>query len=244
MKLNKPFAVFDIDGTIVRWQLYHSLAEKIIESNLMKKENVAIVSEAREKWQIRDDSYSFYDYENALIPVMQETLPTIDPDTYEKLCRQVFIHNKDRTYKYTTTLIKSLKKNKYLVFLISGSMDPIVKQLAEYFGCDDYAGSKPDPTKNPNLGQEIIMTHNNKAIALKEMIERHSAEFKGSIGVGDTEGDIDMLSLVENPIAFNPNQALFEIAKKNNWKIVVERKNVIYNLSFKDGKYYLGSSNN
>ena len=25
----RPFAVFDIDGTIIRWQLYHALADEL-----------------------------------------------------------------------------------------------------------------------------------------------------------------------------------------------------------------------
>jgi phosphoserine phosphatase len=39
-----------------------------------------------------------------------------------------------------------------------------------------------------------------------------------------------MLSSVGNPIAFNPNDALAAHAKKYGWKIIVERKNVIYDL--------------
>lgn len=39
-----------------------------------------------------------------------------------------------------------------------------------------------------------------------------------------------MLSIVERPIAFNPDKDLFNAAKHNGWKIVVERKNMIYKL--------------
>jgi hypothetical protein len=44
------------------------------------------------------------------------------------------------------------------------------------------------------------------------------------------EGDIPMLELVENPICFNPNAQLYRIAKLNKWKIIVERKDVIYEI--------------
>jgi phosphoserine phosphatase len=49
--------------------------------------------------------------------------------------------------------------------------------------------------------------------------------------VGDTESDVSMLEIVEQPIAFNPNQNLKEIAEKKGWKIIVEKKDVIYDLS-------------
>lgn len=48
--------------------------------------------------------------------------------------------------------------------------------------------------------------------------------------MGDTEGDVNMLNLVGKPIAFNPNLHLAKIAKKKAWQIVVERKDVIFEL--------------
>jgi phosphoserine phosphatase len=53
---------------------------------------------------------------------------------------------------------------------------------------------------------------------------------EGSVGVGDTEGDISLLEAVELPICFNPNMKLFERAKLKDWKVVIERKDVIYEL--------------
>jgi phosphoserine phosphatase len=42
---------------------------------------------------------------------------------------------------------------------------------------------------------------------------------------------------VGQPVAFNPNRQLAGYAKKKNWKIIVERKDVVYELqrySFND----------
>jgi phosphoserine phosphatase len=50
------------------------------------------------------------------------------------------------------------------------------------------------------------------------------------VGVGDTDGDIPLLRKVETPICFNPNQKLYEHAKKEGWPVVVERKDVVYTL--------------
>ena len=49
-----------------------------------------------------------------------------------------------------------------------------------------------------------------------------------------------MLEAVKHPIAFNPDQKLYDIAVKQGWQIVIERKNVIYTLEKKqDGLYVL-----
>jgi phosphoserine phosphatase len=52
-----------------------------------------------------------------------------------------------------------------------------------------------------------------------------------------------MLDLAEQPIAFNPEVALFKIAQQKGWKVVVERKNIFYELEGKDGKYQLVKTN-
>ena len=36
--------------------------------------------------------------------------------------------------------------------------------------------------------------------------------------------------MVETPISFNPNRRFFEVARQRGWPIVVERKDVTYNL--------------
>jgi len=70
----------------------------------------------------------------------------------------------------------------------------------------------------------------NKANILKRAVEREGLTLEGSIGVGDTEGDIPFLEMVETPICFNPNALLYRHAKRLGWQVVVERKDVIYKL--------------
>jgi phosphoserine phosphatase len=77
------------------------------------------------------------------------------------------------------------------------------------------------------IDEHVIL---NKANILKRAVEKEGLTLKGSVGVGDTESDISFLELVEKPICFNPNKRLYTYAKRNDWKVVVERKDVIYEL--------------
>jgi phosphoserine phosphatase len=53
-----------------------------------------------------------------------------------------------------------------------------------------------------------------------------------------------MLEIVDNPIVFNPTHELLEKALKNHWKIVLERKNISYELeSKKDATVVLAQTN-
>jgi phosphoserine phosphatase len=69
-----------------------------------------------------------------------------------------------------------------------------------------------------------------KAEILKRAVEKEKLTLKGSVGVGDTESDVAFLKMVERPICFNPNQKLYQYAKRAGWEIVVERKDVVYHL--------------
>jgi len=67
-----------------------------------------------------------------------------------------------------------------------------------------------------------------KASILKRAVEREGLTLVGSVGVGDSESDIAFLKLVERPICFNPSSKLYKHAGLAKWKIVVERKDVVY----------------
>ena len=79
-----------------------------------------------------------------------------------------------------------------------------------------------------------------KDLALTKLVHKHNASWENSIAAGDSTSDIPMLRLVNQPIAFNPEKKLFDEAKKQRWKIVVERKNVVYILKSDGQSYKLG----
>jgi phosphoserine phosphatase len=74
---------------------------------------------------------------------------------------------------------------------------------------------------------------------VESFVEKYNLSYKESYGFGDSESDIKMLKKVETPIAFNPSKELFVHAAKNHWQIAVERKNVVYELKYKNGEYFL-----
>src|SRR5581483_12163745 len=111
-----------------------------------------------------------------------------------------------------------------------------------YYGFDDYVGTAYRRGAHRFTGAKVIGSHH-KDVALKEMMNRNGAGFAGSIAVGDSLSDAAMLEMVEQPIAFNPEKALFELATQRGWKIVLERKNMVYELERANGKYQLVKTN-
>lgn len=196
------------------------------------------IREARMNWKTRTHAEAFKAYEHELVGMYDKILTSMTVKQFQRAIEAVFSEYKDQVYTYTRDLIKRCKTEGYMLFAISGSQKEIVKMIADYYGFDDCSGSVYEQDNGRFTG-EVILPFLNKDKVLDEMVSNHHVTFTGSIAVGDSQGDIKMLELVEEPIAFNPEQKLYEHAKEKGWKVVIERKNVIYELESNDGKYEL-----
>ncbi len=235
----KKFAVFDLDGTLIRWQLYHAVADQLAKLGHFNANDYEAVRMARMNWKKRDNQDSFKTYEHQLIALVDSAITHISPTVLIETSKTVLDEYKDQTYTYTRNLISKLKQNDYMLFAISASHTETVELLANYYGFDDFGGSIYEIKNGKFTGRKQVLKRERKPEYLKELVAKYGLTYKDSIGVGDSESDIAMLEMVEQPIAFNPTKLLFDHAKAAEWKIVVERKNVIYELNSGNGSYIL-----
>lgn len=192
-------------------------------------------------WKRREDSESFKKYELELVKLYDKLLSEITVEQFEQAAQAVFDEYKDQVYTYSRDFLKKLKQDGYILFAISGSQAAIISKMAQYYGFDDFVAREDEHKNNKFTGKSSTPIFN-KDDVLRTLLKKHDLDFKKSIGVGDSHSDIAMLKLVEQPIAFNPEQKLFDYAKQQGWKIVIERKNMIYELENKDGRYILAKT--
>lgn len=238
MNRGQKFAVFDIDGTIIRWQLFHAIVDALARNNDLPPATYEQVQAARAKWKTRIHEESFREYERRLVTIFTAALKGMPIEAHKRACQQVFNEYKDQVYRYTRELIKSLKAQGYTLFAISGSPDEVVEPFATYYGFDDFIGTTYHSAGGAYTGEATLFI-GRKDLALAALAQKHGLGYQGSIAVGDSEGDIAMLEAVEHPIAFNPSKKLFTQATRQGWHIIVERKNVVYELNEQDGVYVL-----
>lgn len=239
--MSHKFAVFDIDGTLIRWQLYHAVADELARRRYFSAIEYQAVKDARMTWKKRESEDSFKQYEQALVNLVDQAIVGLEATEVESACRSVINEYKDQVYRYTRDLIRNLKASGYLLFAISASQSEIVGLIAKHYGFDDFAGSEYEIRNGHYTGKKDVLKSERKPEVLNSLVKKHGATFSGSIAVGDSESDIPMLEAAEQPIAFNPTRQLFDHAKEKGWKIVVERKNVTYELEPKDGSYVLAT---
>ncbi len=138
MNSGRPFAVFDIDGTIIRWQLYHAISDALAQQGYIGSGEFDQVRQARMNWKRRTGEESFRDYEHELIGVFDKALKGLRLEDLAAAAEAVFEEYKEQVYTYTRDLIRDLKSRNYLLFAISGSPAVIVNKLTDYYGFDDF----------------------------------------------------------------------------------------------------------
>lgn len=231
MKTKKrKVAVFDIDGTVFRSSLLIELTEILIIEGIFPKSARKEYLEEYVRWLDRKGGYK--EYIEAVIKAFDKHIKGVREKDLESAVKKVIPAHKDRLYRYTRGLIRELKNKNYYLLAISHSPMYVVGRFAKQLGFDKVYGRLLETNNKKKLTgvqlyPELIF---DKAKILKRAVEKENLTLKGSVGVGDTESDIPFLKMVDKPICFNPNFVLYRAARRNGWRIIVERKNVIYKI--------------
>ena len=226
----RPVAAFDIDGTIFRSSLLIELVERLIERGIFPESARATYADEELRWLDRKGDYE--SYIQKVVEVFGAQLKGTPYEEVSNLAGEIIEEKKDRVYRYTRDLIRELSAQGYFILGVSHSPKFIVDGFGYEHGFDKVYGTFYASGASGNFTGEIEDKEliYNKAAVLQRAARKEGLSLEGSVVVGDTESDIPMLELVATPIAFNPNKKLYEHAKRRGWKIVVERKDVIYEL--------------
>jgi HAD superfamily hydrolase (TIGR01490 family) len=226
----RPVAVFDVDGTIFRSSLLIELVEAMIERKLFPETVWEEYQKERRLWRDREGEYP--DYINAVVRSFKLHLKGVSYTDFVDVAERVIDEQSKHVYRFTRDLIADLKKQGYFLLAVSQSPKTVLDKFAEKIGFDKAYGSlyelgPSDMFTGKMIDEHLIM---NKANILRRAVEKENLTLKNSVGVGDTESDVAFLELVKKPICFNPNAALYRHATRMKWKVVVERKDVIYQI--------------
>jgi len=229
MRMRKV-AIFDIDGTIFRSSLLIQIVDRLIEEGIFNKEKARDFARQKIAWLDRKGSYD--EYIQAIVRVFVENIQGVAYADFSRIAEEVVAEQKDRVYRFTRDLIKSLKRKKYFLLAVSHSPKGVLDHFCKRMGFDKVYGLiyeiGPTDRFTGKITEETFML--NKAAVVKHALAKEGLTLEGSLGVGDTESDIPFLELVAEPICFNPNSKLYAHAKRNGWRVVVERKDVVYEI--------------
>jgi HAD superfamily hydrolase (TIGR01490 family) len=230
MRKNK-LAIFDVDGTIFRKNLHFVLINELVFAKVFPEKVKRILVDVYADWLEHEGTYE--SYRVSLVNLYSEYIKGCRKEDVLKASKEVIYFHEKRTYIFAEELIEKLRKDNYCIIAISGSPQEVVEEYnRRHLKFDKVFGSEYELDKEGfYTGNAIFEPTKNKGEVAKKYAAENGLEFADSYGMGDTESDASFLKLVENPIVFNPNKNLKEIAEKENWRIVVEKKDVIYEIN-------------
>lgn len=242
--MRKQFAVFDVDGTIARTSLLQLMIRELVTRGKIGvgpgREIEVMLHDYRQR--IADDDFG--GYMKKAVDMLFAAMPDgLRSDDYDEIINAIVQTSLTNTYVYTRELIQTLKANNFFLIAISGSELKAVGALAQALGFDVWAGEVIYEQKDGRLTGKVNSLDRPKTDLLQSIIQKYKLKTPGSLAVGDTSSDIDVLELVDIPIVFNPNQALFSVAQQNGWMIIVERKDMVYRFEFENGQYIMKQTN-
>jgi HAD superfamily phosphoserine phosphatase-like hydrolase len=222
-------AIFDIDGTIFRKNLAFELIDELTWMKVFDKSVREELVDLYTRWLDHQGTYE--EYRRALVTLYEKNIKGCHRDQVVEASQSVVPFYKFRTYVFANELINMLRAEQYHIIAVSGSPIEIVEEYNKHLKFNAVFGSVYElDDKHCYTGKAIFEPTIDKGQVVKQYIVENNLTTEGSYGLGDTESDAKFLKIVEHPIAFNPNSNLKKIAEEENWKIVVEKKDVIYEI--------------
>ncbi len=230
-------AIFDIDGTIFRSSLLIELFNELLRRGVFPETARYDVDRKYIAWLNRKGHYN--DYMISVVNIFYDNLAGCSVHKIEPAIRAVIRRQKDRVHRYPRHLIQELRKKGYFIMAISNSPEPMVKRFATMMKFDTAIGHILEVVDDVYTGNSLLNGKKRPGRAWMDKIKilQRFAEESGmnidlanSVMIGDSEGDLPLLSIVGNPIAFNPSLPLALEARSKGWRIIVERKDVIYDI--------------
>ncbi len=230
MKKSKKIAIFDIDGTIFRKNLHFELINELVWLGAFPKSVRRDLTEVYSGWLEHAGTYE--DYRHAIVDLYARYIKGCTDTAVHEASRIVVPFHAKKTYIFAENLIRQLRKDGYHLIAVSGSPIEIVEEYnKDHLNFDFVYGSVYEQDANGvYTGVASFEPSKDKGAIVKQYAYEHGIDLADSYGIGDTESDIKFLDIVEHPIAFNPNQNLLAAAKKAGWRIVVEKKDVVYEI--------------
>ncbi|MCZ6681371.1 MAG: HAD-IB family hydrolase [Candidatus Poribacteria bacterium] len=215
----KTAAFFDVDGTIVSTTIVHYYA---------RLRSLLLPSALRPVWlawfALKVVYYFFLDKvsRTRFNRVFYRNYRGLEAESVKRLAHEEFsTYVRSKIFPDALNHIREHQSRGDLIVLVTGSLDFIIKPLADYINAEhaltvqlnEAAGKFTGELTTPPLGEA------EKARVIKAFSEQHDIDLASSYAYGDSRADVPMLRCVGNPVVVNPGKALRQIAVAAGWTV-------------------------
>jgi HAD superfamily hydrolase (TIGR01490 family) len=210
------FAFFDLDHTITKSVSGKELVIGAYKRGLMSRSDLAgaFLLSLTFRMKLLDPMKA--------INKMGGWVKGIPTEKMESLCSEIFSEVLlPSVYPQIKDEIKLHKENNARLIILSSSLIPVCRKMAEYLGMDDILCSGLESVNGILTGQPEgkFCFGDEKGVRLKHYCEKYNSKLQDAWYYGDALLDLPALSIVGNPVCINPERKLASVARKRGWKI-------------------------
>ncbi len=213
----------DNDGTLSKGLSYPAFLACLFQGGVISPRDI---------WNqinlIYDYKMGFIEYEGmirAYAGRLAESLQGKDQTEVKDIARFSCQAAKGFVYSSSYEIMEEAKEAGLESVLVSAAPQEIISEVAKDFGIDCGFGTRCGVMEGVYTGELVSKLHlrEGKARVVKDYALERDIDLSESIALGDTLQDVDMLELVGNPIALNPDKRLKKYAKEKGWKICTHK---------------------
>lgn len=213
-----PLAIFDLDNTLLGSDSDHSWGEFIVQNNIVDGQ----------AYQAQNDKF-FNDYLEGLL----------DIEVYLNFCLQILAEHPQAQLdewhgRFMAERIEPIILPKALalidkhrqagdtLMIITATNRFITGPIATRLGIDILLATECEMTEDGYTGRttDIPCFREGKVTRLERWLMENTESLDGSYFYSDSHNDLPLLSMVDHPVAVDPDDTLREHAHKNGWPVL------------------------
>src|SRR5438552_14406164 len=219
-KKGQAAAFYDLEGTLVRTNLVHTLAFYAKrQQGLWQTAKKSVETVAKLPFFGITDLYS----RNVFNQVFFRSYEGFSYDRLRYFSDELFEGVlKPAIYPGTPDLIATGKRIGQRQVVLTGALDFTIQRLMDHLGIDDFKANHMEFVNGYSTGRIIppIMASATKAKWIREYAERENINLSDSYAYSDSISDLPMLSIVGHPVAVNADFRLKQTALQHDWAIL------------------------
>ncbi|WP_409300139.1 HAD family hydrolase [Peribacillus sp. SCS-155] len=209
-------AIFDFDGTLFPEETYSFLMDHLRTHPEHSKRYFRFISRLMP---------IYIAYKCRLYPErkmkeysMRTYISSFGSTPSEEIERFLFQLGDKMSGKLSEPVLARLKQHKeegFYIMLVSGAFQPLLQSVAKDVPFDSIIGTSID-----NSSPIDHINGERKREVVHAQLASEKVDWQNSFAYGDSFSDLDVLELVGNPVAVNPEPRLLQVANERKWEII------------------------
>ena len=213
-----PLTIFDLDETLIAADSDHEWGQFVVDKGLVdaqthKKKNDDFYEQYK-AGQLDIDEYLQFSC-SVLTQYAIEDLHRFRSEFVEQRILPIILEK-------AQDLVNKHRQMGDTLLVITSTIEFVTRPIVDEFGIDILIAPDPEIVSNRYTGRIVGVPSfaAGKVTRLEQWLANRQDSLEGSSFYSDSHNDLPLLSLVDNPVAVDPDPILREKAEENQWSII------------------------